>query len=487
MHFLRLYKYRATSTKWNNICSENLLLNTYTFVKSDAMKQIKAVLTGLVLTIIINASANADLISGQQLYDHSDNPIADTSDYYSPGFVRNEDVVYQKNIRSVVFRQSEVALSAPIINLGNGETLHLEFDDLNSNVVAYYYTIIHCDANWKVSDIWPNEYIDGLQEDQIEDYKFAFNTLQHYTHYQLTFPNDRMRMTLSGNYILKVYLRSTNSEEIPVITRRFMVADSKFILNASVTRATTVEDYDTRQEIDFTVNTAGYRVDAPYQDIHVTVLQNYRWDNAMTTLKPFMVRGELLDYSFDNGTNQFDGGNEFRFLDLKSVQMVSGNIRRIEMNDTTYMVTLWDAERRTFKAYINNADIDGRFLLKTDDEPEVETMGEYAHVKFFLRYDAPVANGQLYIGGAFNGWQYNAENLMRYNFNRHGYEATLKLKQGYYNFAYIFLPNQSSAGDMTYIEGNHSETQNTYTILVYQRERGTMYDQLVGMGNYDSR
>lgn len=411
----------------------------------------------------------------------------DSTDYYSSDFVRNEDVVYVKNIRSVVFRQSDVELSAPIINLNSGETLNLEFDDLNSNIVPYYYTIIHCDANWKNSDIWPNEYIDGLQEDNIENYKFSFNTLQHYTHYQLTFPNERMKVLLSGNYILKVYQRNAHSVESVILTRRFMVVDARFAVNATITRATTVEDYETRQEVDFTVNTAGYRVDSPYQDIHVTILQNYRWDNALTTLKPFMVRGELLDYGFDNGINQFDGGNEFRFLDLKSVKMVSGNIRRIDLNDTTYLVTLWDAERRTFKAYINNSDIDGRFILKTDDEPEVETMGEYAHVKFFLRYDAPVVNGQIYIGGAFNGWQYNRENLMHYSFSRHGYEAVLKLKQGYYNFAYMFLPNQSTTGDMTYIEGNHSETQNIYTILVYQRARGTLYDQLVGMGQYDSR
>jgi|WetSurMetagenome_2_1015567.scaffolds.fasta_scaffold82392_2 hypothetical protein len=441
-------------------------------------------------TIVLNSRTSGAGVCCQifGFYENlTESPFQDTTDYYNPAFLRNEDIVYQKNIRSVVFRQSEVEISAPIINLNSGETLHLEFDDLNTNIEPYQYTVIHCDANWKNSDIWPNEYIGGLQEDNIENYEFAFNTLQHYTHYQLNFPNERMKILLSGNYILKVYKRNSHGDEIAVLTRRFMVADSKFAIAANVIRASTVEDYETRQEVDFTVNSAGYRIDSPYQDIHVTILQNYRWDNALTTLKPFMVRGDLLDYSFDNGTNQFDAGNEFRFLDLKSVQTATGNVRRIEMNDSTYLVSLWDNERRTFKAYINNSDIDGRFLLKTEDQPAVETMGEYAHVHFFLRYDAPVADGQIYIGGAFNGWQYNKENLMHYNFNRHGYEAVLKFKQGYYNFAYMYLPNQSSAGDMGYIEGNHSEAQNTYTILVYQHERGTMYDQLVGMGNFDSR
>lgn len=446
---------------------------------------------GLLFSFVIACYATTTILASVPVAMRDDRTFSghdkDTVNYFADNFLRNEDVIYQKQIRSVVFRQSETELSSPFINLNSGETLHLEFDDLNANIEPYLYTIVHCDANWKNSDIWANEYIEGLQEDAIEDYAFAFNTLQHYTHYQLTLPNDRMKIMLSGNYILKVYKKNSRGDEIPILTRRFMVVDSRFAVNASVTRASTIEDFETRQEIDFTVNSAGYRVDSPYQDIHVTVLQNYRWDNALTTLKPFMVRGDMLDYSFDNGSNQFDAGNEYRFLDLKSVQTVAGNVRHIEMNDSTYLVTLWDTERRSYKVYINNQDIDGRFLLRTEDQPTVETMGEYADVRFFIRYDAPVADGQVYIGGAFNGWQFNSGNLMHYNFNRRGYEAVLKLKQGYYNFAYMYLPNQSPVADMGYIEGNHSETQNTYTILVYQRERGTTYDQLVGMGIYDSR
>jgi hypothetical protein len=91
-------------------------------------------------------------------------------------------------------------------------------------------------------------------------------------------------------------------------------------------------------------------------------------------------------------------------------------------------------------------------------------MGEYANVHFFFPYSAPVIHGNIYVAGGYNCWQYDKDNRKTYNYSRHGYEATVKFKQGYYNYLYTFLPNNSEAGDVTYIEGSHFETENNYTI-----------------------
>jgi hypothetical protein len=258
-------------------------------------------------------------------------------------------------------------------------------------------------------------------------------------------------------------------------------------IQATVSHAGTAEDFETRQEVDFSINTQGYRIDSPYQDVKVVILQNWRWDIALTTLKPFMVRNDVLDYSYDNGLNLFDGMNEFRRFDLKSLRTVSERVREVGFNDTVYLVRLWDSERRTFKAYATDDDIDGKFLLKTDDEESVSTEGEYAIVRFFLPYEAPVVEGNLYVAGGFNCWQYLPENKMQYNFRRKGYEANILFKQGYYNFLYVLLPNNSNKGDATYVEGNHSHTRNTYTILVYHRQRGEIYDELIGVANFTQK
>jgi hypothetical protein len=265
-----------------------------------------------------------------------------------------------------------------------------------------------------------------------------------------------------------------------------MVVDPKVTVNASIGRAGTSEDYETKQEVDFLINTEGYRIDAPYQDIKVVILQNWRWDNALTNLKPYMVRNELLDYSFDNGTNLFDGINEFRRFDLKSVKFISEKVREITFNDTVFIVKLWESEKRTYKEYTYDDDINGKFLLKTDDEPSVSNYGEYAVVKFYLPYEAPIVEGNLYVAGGFNGWQYTPENKMEYNYRKKAYEASILFKQGYYNYLYVLLPHNSKAGDATWVEGNHSITRNTYTILVYHRSRGELYDELIATGSFES-
>jgi len=426
------------------------------------------------------------LLLSQQVFSINAILVHDTTDFYSPDFVRNDNYVYQNYIQSIAISRVGFELGDPVIALNSDEKLEVGFDDLQGSFKQYYYKIQHCTADWQNSTIWVNEYMDGPEEGQIETYEASFNTRTPYTHYEFQFPNERFIIKKSGNYILKVYSHDAKGAEIVAFTRKLMVADQKVSITANVHRAGTSEDFETKQEVDFTINTNGYRIDSPYQDIKVVILQNWRWDNALTTLKPYMVRNDVLDYSFDNGTNLFDGNNEFRRFDLKSIRTLSEKVRDISFDDTMFYAKLWESEKRTYKEYATDADINGKFLLKTDDEPSVSNYGEYAMVKFFLPFDAPIVEGNLYVAGGFNCWQYNPENKMQYNFRRKGYEASILFKQGYYNYLYVMLPNNSKVGDATWIEGNHSETQNTYTILVYHRSKSELYDELIATGNFES-
>ncbi len=412
--------------------------------------------------------------------------VPDTADYYSADYLRNDNHIYQNYIKSVEFSQIGFDIADPIIPLNSDQQFKVSFDDMQGSFKQYYYQIQHCTANWEKSEIWTNEYLEGMEEGQVEKFESSFNTRTSYTHYEFEFPNDRFMIKKSGNYILRTYSRDQKGNETDIFTRRFMVVDPKVTVSATVSRAGTSDDYETKQEVDFKINTNGFRIDAPYQDIKVVILQNWRWDNAMTNLKPYMVRNEVLDYSFDNGTNLFDGANEFRRFDLKSMRFLSEKVREITHDDTMFYAKLWDSEKRTFKEYVQDDDINGKFLLKTDDEPSVSNYGEYAEVKFFLPLNAPIAEGNLYVAGGFNCWQYTPENKMEYNYKRKGYQASILFKQGYYNYLYVMLPNNSKTGDATWIEGNHSETRNTYTILVYHRSRGELFDELIGSGNFES-
>ena len=122
-------------------------------------------------------------------------------DYYGDNTIRYEDYVYKKNIKTVELRDESFILSKAILNLGSDEKLKLSFDDLDADIKSYAYTLIHCNANWEPSDLMPNEYIDGFLDNNINDYRYSFNTLQKFTHYNVTFPNSSLRITKSGNYV----------------------------------------------------------------------------------------------------------------------------------------------------------------------------------------------------------------------------------------------------------------------------------------------
>jgi hypothetical protein len=54
------------------------------------------------------------------------------------------------NIKTVSFIQNDQNV-IPIFSLGSG--FQLQFDDLYGNEANFYYEIIHCDYNWKPSEI----------------------------------------------------------------------------------------------------------------------------------------------------------------------------------------------------------------------------------------------------------------------------------------------------------------------------------------------
>jgi hypothetical protein len=114
------------------------------------------------------------------------------------------------------------------------------------------------------------------------------------------------------------------------------------------------------------------------------------------------------------------------------------------------------------------------------------TEADYAWVHFLLPYQVPLADGSLYVAGGFCDWQYRLSNKMTYNFDLHAYEASIFLKQGYYDYAYVFLENGSNAGDATFIEGSFWETGNEYEVFVYHRGQGDYYDRLIGLGFVDN-
>jgi hypothetical protein len=67
------------------------------------------------------------------------------------------------------------------------------------------------------------------------------------------------------------------------------------------------------------------------------------------------------------------------------------------------------------------------------------------------------------------------------------YEKTIMLKQGYYNYMYLWQYNSKGGQADTYMtEGNHAQTENEYLVLVYFKDRSAFSDRLIGFKKFST-
>ncbi|MAC96121.1 MAG: hypothetical protein CMC96_11540 [Flavobacteriales bacterium] len=401
----------------------------------------------------------------------------DQAEYGKDDFVRYEDYVYKENIKTPQLYVKGEPLSMPVLFMNGNKKLELHFDDLDSEFHTYSYKIVHCNANWEPSSLNPQEYISGYFNGFIEDYKYSFNTLFSYIHYKLEFPNQELTFTKSGNYIIKVY--ANNNEDDLLLTRRFFVVEQRVSIESNIHMATLARHRDYKQEVDFTINTQNYNIQDPYADIQVVLSQNRRWDNAIFNLKPLFVRTPELIYNYEDN-NLFDGNNEFRFFDAKDLRYQSMNVDGVQIeNGKTHLWVLAE-EPRSFKRYYTQQDINGKRLIKRDQSNEQNREADYMLTHFTLKRETPVENADIYVFGELSDWQFKEDFKMEYVEVEKEYRLTTLLKQGYYNYMYATLASGEKEGDLSVIEGTHSETENDYYFFVYHRQRGEIYDRLVG-------
>lgn len=393
------------------------------------------------------------------------------------------DSIYDNDIHTVILHKTGWIFSLPIIKFNSDETLNLSFDDFNQEVKKFKFTYQICDAYWQELKTPIYQYIEGFAEDYLNHYKLSFNTIQNYIHYELQFPNSTMKITKSGNYLLKIYI---DESENPIIVKRFMVLENTINIDAKIKDATLLSEKKYRQEIDFSIISNDFIIENPSQNLIVNIYQNMRPDNAIINLKPRIVKGNIFDFDYDNGENVFNGGNEFRNFDIKSLKYNSERIKYISYENKMNHVFLYNDLPRPFKVYKTEDDINGKYAIKSDYTKNYDNEADYTWVYFSLPYEIPTVEGNIYIYGYLTEWKLSNDALMKYNYKHRSYETALYLKQGYYNYQYILQKNGQSEFDETFIEGNHSETENDYFIFVYYRQPGELYDKFIGFRQINS-
>ncbi|MFD1314601.1 type IX secretion system plug protein [Namhaeicola litoreus] len=387
------------------------------------------------------------------------------------------EIAEPSHIKTVVFEANSKDTYIPVIQLG--QKLSFSFDDLEGDQKIYYYRIDHCEYNWQKSSLLSTEFIAGYQEDRLRDFENSFNTLQPYTHYTLQIPNRDMQLKISGNYLLSVLDQYRNT----VFTRRFIVYQPLVDVGVSVHRSRNIEYINQKQDVEFRINLGNLQVRNPYQDIQVMVLKNWDWNSALYNIPPKYVNNNQLLYNYVSEIS-FWGDNEYLYFDTKEIRNATNNIRQTRMLDIFNTFLYIDQERRNMP-YTVYPDINGNFAVRNLDGNQSLLETDYSLVHFKLETTAELNGKDLYVFGNYNNWQIGDQNKMIYNNKTNLFELSLPFKQGFYNYLYVAADQQGKI-DKKAIEGSYYQTENEYVVVVYFKQFGDRFTQVIGIGSGNS-
>ncbi|MGE8434573.1 MULTISPECIES: DUF5103 domain-containing protein [Chryseobacterium] len=385
-------------------------------------------------------------------------------------------LVYGQNIQSIQLFNPQTNDETPVIKFG--EQLVLSFDDLTNGSEIYRYTIKHYDRNWNDDNLFFTEFANGSMNALLDKFQYSFNTLQAYTHYKLTFPNDKIQPKVSGNFELIVY---KDSADKPLFKRRFYLVEDIASVGVNVSRIADAKNPNLNQRVEVKASPKGGDLSSNVNSISLNVMQNNNPNMVISNQKPSTVLGNQMLFQQMNLT--FPGDNEFYYFDNKNMTIAADMVRAVEVKDDgnyTYLHPVWAFPLN----YQYQPDVNGAWYYRRNDlgrERDAEREADYSWVYFYLESE-PV-DKEIYVLGGFNNFQATKENQMQYDVAGKQYVAKIFLKQGFYN--YILATKQGNGPlDFGEVNGNFWQTDNLYQAFLYYAPFGRNYDGLIGYGEF---
>jgi hypothetical protein len=391
--------------------------------------------------------------------------------------------IFRDNIKSPEVKVEGELLSDPYIELNGEKRIEIVFDVLHRSEGRYAYSVIHCDADWKKSALLPIEYMKGFQQVTINDFANSINTMTHYTNYRLYFPNEETRLTVSGNYVVRVY--EEDNMENTVLTACFSLVEPLIEIEASVSGNTDIDFNKEHQQVDFTIHPQALNIAYPQNDLKIFVCQNNNRNDIRTDIRPTSIINREIQYTH-NGKLIFKAGNEYRRIEFPTHRYNGMGVENIGFYDPYYHATLFREKKRANTSYLYDQDQNGRFFIRCSECRDPDTEADYFIVHFSFASER-MSEGDFYITGALFNNINDHRNRMEYNARTEAYEKAVMLKQGLYNYQYAFKKKGGAQTTLQETEGNFFETENEYTIAVYYRPIGTRYDRLIGSKTIRSR
>ena len=376
--------------------------------------------------------------------------------------------IYSERFKSLTSMVNNDWKNRPVMTLGTTDVLHIGFDELSHNYHRLTYHLEHCEADWKASEeLFESDWLEGFNDNQIEDYQNSVNTTVLYTHYQLRIPNDRCRLKMSGNYRLTVYDEDADNER--VLEVEFYVLEPRMALGLTVTTNTDIDHNKSHQQVGMSLKYNDIQIFNHEEELRTVVMQNWQEETARHNVKPNFINNKGLTWEH-NKRLIFSAGNEYHKFEVLDVSHATMGLDRIVWDGEHYEAYPYPTEVR--RNYLTDTDANGAFLIRNSDNYESDFTCDYVYVNYLLQ--APYY-GDLYVDGQWTSDANKETYRMDYDEQHKQYRTSLLQKQGYYNYQYVMKNGQLAPS-----EGNFFETENSYQVLVYYKGTGTRTWRLVG-------
>lgn len=410
--------------------------------------------------------------------------------------------IFDPSFRTLKIANSDNFMNPPAIPLGSGQTITVSFDQLAEDFTDLRLRLIHCNSDWTQSELDDQEFLDGFNIFDLEDYAHSQSTLQHYVNYRIQLPMPGSPIVASGNYIFQIFHR--DNPDIVLLQGRFMVYEDSASISGAVSTKTFKGTNDHWQQLSIGAslkNQNGIQTINPHNDLSLQVYKNGEDFSMRSISSPMRIEGNRIYWENSNALI-FPAGNEYRRFENLSTAIEGMRIDSVRYLEPRYQIWIQPDQNRRFKEYEFDRTQHGRFKIRAYNASDSDLAADYINVNFTLTTNR-IPGIDVFIDGEFSNGNFSDFNRMTYDDTAGCYRATIPLKHGSYNYRYLALPSNMASkilrlannenltlsqivGDYDpgeALEGNKFETENEYWCALFFRSPGGRADRLIGFAN----
>jgi hypothetical protein len=382
-------------------------------------------------------------------------------------FVIEGQKIPSAEFRSIQFFSGANPASAPIIQIGSGQTFTLRFDHIANNTGMFTVRAEHRNADWSASNLFDGFYMQGQATDYISDPVQSTAVAPDYMQYTYRFPNRNFNFLVSGNYLL--HIEDYRTGEL-LFSVPFMLFEDLGTVEFSIEELFGLDSHHFQHHQPFATYIHPDFVLMPDQDISIYFIQNQFWGRAReATIRDLSESDRIRMHISRN--EAFPGSYEFRPLSMQNIDNLAVDFIEVR-KDTEPPTIIRDRDVINFGVTPS-----GRGSNRYG-YPESDRDARYARVIFTL--DRPTTlsvDSRIHVTGPFSNWAVSEDNRMRYNRDTDRFEAAILIKEGSYDYKYVIIEGRTI--DDLRLADSFADSRQEYHTLIYYRDLQLNADRLL--------